>query len=75
VICSKSGPLPEAAGEAGLFHEVSDEEGFAADVLRLADPAARAEWSEKSLRNAERFSTEKMIGQYIETYRSLGAKL
>jgi len=75
VICSNSGPLPEAAGEAGLFHEVSDEEGFAADVLRLADRAARAEWSERSLRNAERFSTDKMIGQYVEIYRSLGAKL
>ena len=75
VICSNSGPLPEAAGEAGLFHDVDDEEGFAADLMRLADPAERARWSEKSLRNAERFSTEKMIAHYIDIYRSLGAKL
>ena len=75
VICANSGPLPETAGDAGLFHDVDDEEGFASDLLRLTDPAQRARWSEKSLRNAERFSSEKMIAQYIDIYRSLGAKL
>lgn len=75
VICSNSGPLPEVAGEAGLFHEVEDEEGFAADLMLLTDPGERARWSEKSLRNAENFSTEKMIEHYIDIYRSLGAKL
>jgi glycosyltransferase involved in cell wall biosynthesis len=63
------------AGDAGLFHDVTDEEGFADDVLRLKDPAERAIWSEKSLRNAERFSTAKMISRYIEIYRSMGAPL
>jgi len=75
VICGNSGPLPEAAGDAGLFHNVDDEEGFAADLLRLADPDERSRWSEKSLRNAERFSTDKMISRYIGIYRSLGAQL
>jgi len=75
VICSNSGPLPEAAGDAGLFHDVDDEEGFAADLLRLTDPTERARWSEKSLRNAERFSTDTMISRYIDIYRSLGAQL
>ncbi|MEA2484641.1 MAG: hypothetical protein QOC55_2588 [Thermoleophilaceae bacterium] len=75
VVCSNLGPLPEAAGDAGLFHDVTDEEGFADDVLRLKDPAERAIWSEKSLRNAERFSTAKMISRYIEIYRSMGAPL
>jgi glycosyltransferase involved in cell wall biosynthesis len=75
VICSNSGPLPEAAGNAGLFHNVDDEEGFAADLLRLTDPGERSRWSEKGLRNAERFSTDKMISRYIDIYRSLGAKL
>src|SRR5205814_10507073 len=64
-------PLPEVAGDAGLFHDVSDEEGFAADILRLNDPAERAVWSQKSLRNTERFSTERMISRYIDIYRSL----
>jgi glycosyltransferase involved in cell wall biosynthesis len=75
VVCSNLGPLPEAAGDAGLFHDVSDEEGFAGDILRLKDPAERAIWSEKSLRNAERFSTAKMISRYIDIYRNMGAQL
>jgi glycosyltransferase involved in cell wall biosynthesis len=75
VVCSNSGPLPEAAGDAGLFHDPDDEAGFAADLLRLGDPAQRAIWSEKSLRNAERFSTTGMISHYIDIYRSLGAQL
>ena len=75
VVCSNSGPLPEAAGDAGLFHDPNDEAGFAADLLRLSDPEQRAIWSEKSLRNAERFSTSRMVSQYIDIYRSLGAQL
>jgi glycosyltransferase involved in cell wall biosynthesis len=75
VVCSNSGPLPETAGDAGLFHDVDDEAGFAADLVRLNDPAQRAIWSEKSLRNAEHFSTSRMISQYIDIYRSLGAQL
>jgi glycosyltransferase involved in cell wall biosynthesis len=75
VVCSNLGPLPEVAGEAGLFHDVSDEKGFAADILRLNDPSQRAVWSEKSLRNAERFSTAKMISRYIDIYRSMGVQL
>ena len=46
---------------------------FAKSILRLTDPAERASWSEKSLRNAERFSAEVMIAKYVELYRSLGA--
>lgn len=72
VICANSGPLPEVAGDAGLYHEVEDEEGFARDLMRLSDPAERGCWSEKSLNNAQRFSAEKMIAQYIEIYHSLG---
>ena len=75
VICSNIAPLAEAAGDAGFFHRVEDEDGFAADLLRLANPSKRAVWSEGSLRNAERFSTSKMIGQYVDIYRALGAGL
>jgi glycosyltransferase involved in cell wall biosynthesis len=74
VICSNSGPLPEAAGDAGFFHDIADEKGFAKDLLRLTEPATRAQWSDKSLHNASRFSAGKMIGHYIDIYRSLGAK-
>lgn len=75
VICSDIGPLPEVAGEAALLHDVADESGFAADLLRLLDPAERAIWSEKSLRNAERFAADKMIAQYVEIYRILSPQL
>jgi glycosyltransferase involved in cell wall biosynthesis len=74
VLCSKSGPLPEAAGDAGLFHDVDDEAGFANDLLSLTEPVERKTWSEKSLRNAERFSTDKMIAQYVDIYRQLEIK-
>ena len=75
VVSSNAGPLPEAAGDAGLFHDPDDEASFAADLLRLRDPAQRVIWSEKSLRNAERFSTSRMVSRYIDIYRSLGAQL
>ncbi len=71
VICSDIGPLPEVAGEASLIHSLNDEAAFATDVLRLADQDERARWSEKSLRNAERFSTARMIAEYVEIYRTL----
>jgi glycosyltransferase involved in cell wall biosynthesis len=75
VVCSNAGPIPEAAGDAGLFHDVDDEAGFAADLLRLTNRTEREAWSEKSLRNAERFSSDKMISKYIDIYRQLGARL
>jgi glycosyltransferase involved in cell wall biosynthesis len=75
VICSNTGPMPEAAGAAGLLHNVEDEEGFAADLLRLTNADERARWSEKSLQNAQRFSRDVMIARYIDIYRELGAKL
>jgi glycosyltransferase involved in cell wall biosynthesis len=75
VVCSNLAPMPETAGAAGLFHDATDEAGFATDILRLNDPAERSVWSDKGLRNAERFSIEKMISRYIDIYRSLGAPL
>lgn len=73
VICSNTGPMPEAAGDAGLLHPPEDEQGFADDLLRLTNPPERAAWAARSIANAQRFSTGRMIGQYIELYRTLGA--
>lgn len=75
VICGDRAPLPEVAGDAGLIHPVENEESFAAEIIRLADPEERARWSSKSLRNAERFSTERMIAEYISAYQSSGARI
>jgi glycosyltransferase involved in cell wall biosynthesis len=71
VICTDREPMTEVAGSAGLTHDVEDEIGFAADVLRLANPVERAVWSAKALKNGERFSSARMIEKYSELYRSL----
>ena len=75
VICSDHPPMSEAAGDAGLLHRVDDEEGFARDVIRLTNASERAQWSEKGLRAATRFASEKMIAQYVDVYRTLAAQL
>lgn len=71
VLCANREPMSEVAGDAGLLHPVDDEEGFAADLLRLTDPAEHARWSAKTLENAKRFSTARMIAEYAQLYRSL----
>lgn len=73
VICADREPMSEVGGDAALTADVEDESVMARLLLRLTDPAERAGWSEKSLRNAERFHAEKMIAQYVELYRELGA--
>jgi len=73
VLCVDREPMVEVAGTAGLAHPVEDEAGFAADLLRLTDSEERARWSEKALENAKRFSTARMISEYVTLYRSLGA--
>ncbi len=73
VLCVDREPMKDVAGEAALAHPVEDEAGFAADLIRLTDPAERARWSARSLENSSRFSTARMISEYAELYRSLGA--
>ena len=75
VICSNIEPLPEISGGAALTHDVEDEEGFAADILRLANPSERDRWSREGLRNAARFDAEKMIARYLEVYRSFAPQV
>jgi glycosyltransferase involved in cell wall biosynthesis len=71
VLCADRAPMTEVAGEAGLTHSLDDEAGFAADILLLTDPAERERWSARSLENARRFSTDRMISEYRELYRTL----
>jgi glycosyltransferase involved in cell wall biosynthesis len=73
VLCADREPMMEVAGTAALIRPVEDEAGFAADLLRLTNPEERAQWSAKALDNARRFSSSRMISQYAELYRSLGA--
>jgi glycosyltransferase involved in cell wall biosynthesis len=73
VLCVDREPMTEVAGAAALAHPVEDEEGFAADLLRLTDPETRTVWRSRSLENARRFKSDRMISQYTKLYRSLGA--
>ncbi|MEP6808722.1 MAG: glycosyltransferase family 1 protein [Chthoniobacterales bacterium] len=75
VLCSDRAPMNEVAGSAGLTHPLEDEEGFAADLLRLANPAEREIWSAKSLSHAEAFSAERMVAEYIQIYREFAPQL
>lgn len=73
VLTSSTNPMAEVAGDGAFLRDPADEQGFADDLLLLTDPAQRALWSEKSLANARQFTTEKMIAEYRDLYRSLGA--
>ncbi|MFL6537857.1 MAG: glycosyltransferase family 4 protein [Chthoniobacterales bacterium] len=75
VVCSDREPMREVSGGASLLRSVEDEEGFAADLLRLTDPVERASWSERGLQNAQRYDREQMIARYIELYRELAPSL
>lgn len=71
VICSDQEPMADIGGEAALTGNVADETFMADAILRMTDPNERARWSERSLRNAERFQVTEMIARYIEVYRNL----
>jgi glycosyltransferase involved in cell wall biosynthesis len=73
VLCVKREPMYEVAGDAALMRSSEDEAGFAADLLQLTDPTERARWSAKASENARRFSTSRMISEYADLYRFLGA--
>ncbi len=74
VVCSDVGPLPEVAGDAALIRPVEDEDGFAADILSLRDPAEREKWAQKGLENARRFTTDRMMDEYIQAYSDVAKK-
>lgn len=73
VICSATPPMDEVGGDGALLHAPDDEAGFAADLMRLADSTERARWSAKASESAKRFTTTRMIAEYRDLYRSLGA--
>ena len=75
VICTDRAPMNEVSGGAALLRQVDDEEGFAADLLRLTNPQERAILAERGLQNAQRYTREEMIARYIELYRELAPAL
>jgi glycosyltransferase involved in cell wall biosynthesis len=71
VVCSNATSLPEVAGHAALMRSPDDEEGFVADVLSLCHPAAREALIRSGHENVKRFTTERMVADYVAAYRSL----
>jgi glycosyltransferase involved in cell wall biosynthesis len=71
VITSNAGPCPEVAGEGALVHEVNDEDGFAASILRLKDASERAKFVQLGFDNLKNYDSEKMVCQYRSIYQEL----
>jgi glycosyltransferase involved in cell wall biosynthesis len=69
VVCSDREPLPEVAGDSALMRDAEDEEGFAADILRLStDARLRSGLIEKGYQNVLRYRPETMISRYVSFY-------
>ncbi|MEP6821116.1 MAG: glycosyltransferase family 1 protein [Chthoniobacterales bacterium] len=73
VLSSAREPMADVVGLGGLLRDPEDDEGFAQDLIRLADKTERARWRGKALENAERFTTERMISAYKEVYRAVSS--
>ncbi|MHA3772799.1 glycosyltransferase [Verrucomicrobiota bacterium sgz303538] len=72
VLCSDAGSLSEVAGHSAFVQPWEKEERFAAEILRIAgDQRARQRWIQLGYENAKRFTTERMINEYVEVYRHL----
>ncbi len=73
VVCSNAGSLPEVAGDAALFFEPDDAEGFArgaASILENED--LRRSLRERGLRRATRYRWETTARRTLEVYREVG---
>jgi len=78
VIATRIGSLPEVVndGETGFLSDVGDIEKMTADTLRLlADEKLRRSFGEKGRELAvQRYSTSKIIPQYIAFYEKIVKK-
>jgi glycosyltransferase involved in cell wall biosynthesis len=72
VICSSSSSLPEVAGEAALYADPHDAEGFTKQAARLlADPGLRQRMIQAGLERARQFSWRRTAEQTIAVYHSI----
>ena len=74
VISSNSTSLPEVVGNSALLRAPEDEEGFAADVLRLTEPVTRNQLIVRGFENVKRFTPERMVNDYIQLYQKVCAQ-
>lgn len=74
VVTSNILSMPEVAGEAACLVNPFDVESIRQGILRvLEDASYREELVQRGLKNAKRFRTRAIAGQYAALYRELGA--
>jgi glycosyltransferase involved in cell wall biosynthesis len=71
VICSNRTSVPEVAGEGALVHEPDDYVGVAQDIRRLQDAAFRDNVIARGFRNAQGFTSERLVSAYEKVYRRI----
>lgn len=69
VVTSNRMPMTEIGGEAATYVDPDDIEHAAAIIARMI--CARGRPNEKSLKNAERFSTSEMISRYLSLHETM----
>lgn len=75
VIASHLEPLPEVSAGAALHADPNDEQSFAAALLTLNDSTVRQSLIEQGLKNAARFDSPTMIGEYLALHELTEASL
>lgn len=69
VVCANNSSLPEAAGDAALQVEASDEAALAAVIQRLVkDATLRSQLQERGLEQARRFTWDAAARSLLSTY-------
>lgn len=75
VIVPQSPPMPEVAGEAGIYFEPDDPEGMKKAILKIIqNPNLREEFSAKSKIQASRFDWKETASKTLELIKQLGDK-
>lgn len=72
VVCADNSSLPEAAGDAALLVQASNEPALAAAILRLVEDAAlRGQLTERGLAQARRFTWQAAAATLLATYEQV----
>ena len=76
VVVSNAGGLPEVVehGVTGFLHDPAHVSGFVQSVMKLLtnEPLRRAMGRRARREARQRFSTDEMVGRYVQVYESLG---
>lgn len=71
VICSNIEPLPEIGGNGVLTANPFNVVDFAKSFLSLNNPLFKANLIEKGIENAKKYTTQKMVNNYLDFYKTI----